>query len=521
MDVSQVNSNNGFPFSRGHGYADTGAEDFARYLDRQDAAAEAARSAREKDHSQSIDDRNAERDEDRNRDETVSHTAHTAATPVPDETPAAAMTADTATAPASAQGEGEATSPTTTPPADGTEQATAPQKGKTGPVGPAGQGLPETASPIAQAATAAAHGKTQTEASTAAPSANASEVAKAVHAAKATPGQTSPQADPAATQTASAAVDAATKKDPQTRPAELTAKPAPNGGALEALRSAEASSMSEKDILSSKIAEMLQHGKGKISLAAAGTKTGANGAAPSLISGNTAIQAGTLGQTTGQGTPATPQNMNSTALGTVTDTVKQAEPPFAIQQSGQAAPIVGTGTAELPQTTNVNVPSAAVQGVEASTANSASQSGNAARLAAQFGTPADQVSQQVSQAVKEGNDRIKIQLNPSELGRVDVKLELGHDGRVMATIAADNQQSLDLLQQDSKTLERALQAAGFDTDSNSLNFSLNSQNEGMAERQQGPANTASGPDTAEPEEEPLQAQSQHMIDGDGNLDIQV
>lgn len=84
----------------------------------------------------------------------------------------------------------------------------------------------------------------------------------------------------------------------------------------------------------------------------------------------------------------------------------------------------------------------------------------------------EQVSVRLNRMAKAGEKSMTVQLNPSELGRVEVKLEFGKDASVSARIMADNQQTLDLLQRDSKALERALTDAGLKLDQNSLQFDL-------------------------------------------------
>lgn len=84
----------------------------------------------------------------------------------------------------------------------------------------------------------------------------------------------------------------------------------------------------------------------------------------------------------------------------------------------------------------------------------------------------EQVALHIVRAAREGIDHIRIQLDPADLGRIDVRLEIGHDGRVIAALAADRQETLDLLQRDARALERALHEAGLRPDSDSLNFSL-------------------------------------------------
>jgi flagellar hook-length control protein FliK len=83
-----------------------------------------------------------------------------------------------------------------------------------------------------------------------------------------------------------------------------------------------------------------------------------------------------------------------------------------------------------------------------------------------------QVAAQVAQAAADGTDRINIRLSPAELGRIDVKLDFGPDGRVQAVFAAERPQTMELLQRDARDLERALQDAGLRADSGSLSFNL-------------------------------------------------
>jgi flagellar hook-length control protein FliK len=86
-----------------------------------------------------------------------------------------------------------------------------------------------------------------------------------------------------------------------------------------------------------------------------------------------------------------------------------------------------------------------------------------------------QVAAHIAQAAADGTDRINIRLSPHELGRIDVKLDFGPDGRVQAVFAAERPQTMELLQRDARDLERALQDAGLRADSGSLSFNLRGQ----------------------------------------------
>ena len=121
---------------------------------------------------------------------------------------------------------------------------------------------------------------------------------------------------------------------------------------------------------------------------------------------------------------------------------------------------------QVPQT---NV--AAVNGPQAIQSSAAVQQLATAAPQAQVpDAPVQQLAIHVTRAAKEGADRIEIQLKPAELGRVDVKLEVGHDGRVQAVVSAERPETLDLLRRDVQQLERALTHAGFNTDKDSFSF---------------------------------------------------
>jgi len=92
--------------------------------------------------------------------------------------------------------------------------------------------------------------------------------------------------------------------------------------------------------------------------------------------------------------------------------------------------------------------------------------------------PNTAIALQIAKHVAKGVSTFKIRLDPPEMGRIDIKLELAQDGRVTAHLAIEKSDTLDLMQRDSKALEQALRDAGLDVDSDTLNFSLQSGNEG-------------------------------------------
>lgn len=99
----------------------------------------------------------------------------------------------------------------------------------------------------------------------------------------------------------------------------------------------------------------------------------------------------------------------------------------------------------------------------------------------------DQIKVNITKAAKAGLDRVTIQLKPVELGRIEIKLEMSEDHKVRVTVTADNKDTLNLLQTDSRTLERTLNDAGLRTDANNLHFNLRSESDARsADGQNGP-----------------------------------
>ncbi|HTU00102.1 MAG TPA: flagellar hook-length control protein FliK [Rhizomicrobium sp.] len=122
-----------------------------------------------------------------------------------------------------------------------------------------------------------------------------------------------------------------------------------------------------------------------------------------------------------------------------------------------------------------------------------------------------------------GTKTFDIRMDPPEMGRVDVHLTVDRDGKVQATLSAEQPQTLALLKQDSHNLERSLKDAGLDLSNNSLNFSL------KGEERQGDGGGASMararslPDAVVARAEAANASlsSFNTASGDGRLDIRV
>lgn len=89
--------------------------------------------------------------------------------------------------------------------------------------------------------------------------------------------------------------------------------------------------------------------------------------------------------------------------------------------------------------------------------------------------PGEQVAVHIKRAASEGLDTISIKLDPGNLGKVEVTMEVSSDGRLLAVIAADKPDTLAMLQKDAQQLEQSLRDSGLKTSQDSLNFMLREQ----------------------------------------------
>ena len=136
-------------------------------------------------------------------------------------------------------------------------------------------------------------------------------------------------------------------------------------------------------------------------------------------------------------------------------------------------------------------------------------------------TPGAQLAIHITRAVQDGVHRVGLRLHPAELGRVNVELEIAADGRVQAMVTAEKQDTLDMLQRDSRLLEKALQDAGLKTNSDSLTFNLRGeQRDGAHETAEAEADAPGSADEADAE--PADATTAGVtIVSDRALDIRV
>ena len=76
---------------------------------------------------------------------------------------------------------------------------------------------------------------------------------------------------------------------------------------------------------------------------------------------------------------------------------------------------------------------------------------------------------------KSGKSRFEIRLDPADLGRIDVRIDVDRNGQVTSHLTVEKPETLSMLRQDAPQLQRALDDAGFKTGSGGLQFSLRDQ----------------------------------------------
>lgn len=85
------------------------------------------------------------------------------------------------------------------------------------------------------------------------------------------------------------------------------------------------------------------------------------------------------------------------------------------------------------------------------------------------------VAMQITRNAGAKIDTFTMQLDPADLGRMDVRLSFERDGGMKAHMTVEKPETLALLQRDAQQLERILQQSGLDLDENALSFDLQHQ----------------------------------------------
>ena len=105
----------------------------------------------------------------------------------------------------------------------------------------------------------------------------------------------------------------------------------------------------------------------------------------------------------------------------------------------------------------------------------AARSAGTMQIAPGIKLPVNLIAVNIAQHASQNINKFEMRLDPPELGRVEVKMEMTSDGKVTAHLTAERAETLELLQRDARALERALNDTGLSADKDALSFSLKDQ----------------------------------------------
>lgn len=134
--------------------------------------------------------------------------------------------------------------------------------------------------------------------------------------------------------------------------------------------------------------------------------------------------------------------------------------------------------------------------------------------------PTAAIALQMARNLQKGISRFDIRLDPPEMGRIDVRMEIRKDGQVVAHMSVERPETLDLLQRDARALQQALNNAGLQADSDSLNFSLKDGQDDASNPSFAEGGDAAGDTDGEDEAQILPVYNVNLA-ADGGVDIRV
>jgi flagellar hook-length control protein FliK len=98
-----------------------------------------------------------------------------------------------------------------------------------------------------------------------------------------------------------------------------------------------------------------------------------------------------------------------------------------------------------------------------------------ATAAASAPVPVSGLAMEIAASAKSGKTRFEIRLDPAELGRIDVRIDIDRHGQMTSHLTVERPETLSMLRQDANQLQRALDNAGLSTGNGGLQFSLRDQ----------------------------------------------
>lgn len=123
-----------------------------------------------------------------------------------------------------------------------------------------------------------------------------------------------------------------------------------------------------------------------------------------------------------------------------------------------------------------------------------------------------------------GNSRFEIRLDPAELGRIDVRLDVDKHGNVTSHLTVERPATLDMLRNDAPKLQQALEDAGLKTGDSGLQFSLRDQSSSGQNNDSGTGRQSQRVIIADEDTVPAQIAGRsygRMLGSSGGIDIRI
>jgi len=114
-----------------------------------------------------------------------------------------------------------------------------------------------------------------------------------------------------------------------------------------------------------------------------------------------------------------------------------------------------------------------------------------------------------------GASRFEMRMDPPQLGRIEVKMQVSADNRVHAILTVENPEVLQDLQRSADSLRRALVQEGFDLGANDLEFQLEQQGFGQSDADKWRDEVLDAPTTAAVMDDALAQSQTHIDTGNG------
>ena len=95
----------------------------------------------------------------------------------------------------------------------------------------------------------------------------------------------------------------------------------------------------------------------------------------------------------------------------------------------------------------------------------------------------EQVKVNITKSAVKGVDNIDIKLKPEELGNIEIKMQISKDGKLQAHIIASRPETVEILQKEIQSLEKAFNDAGFEMEDGALSFSFREGGESNREQE--------------------------------------